>query len=268
MSTVGKWDPELFARYRAATGARRRLLADQLIRENEPLIIVLVDQLCGRGTSARKKKLGGCGGFFAIEFDDAMQAGRLAMAKALDQFDPSKGRIAYYLLQKIRYELQRVETFDLHLARVPRGREGERVGVDLVGESLAMEHLASGDLGGVVDTDLVTPEEVAGWEQSGEWPESLEEHVRSKVPPPPKVLRGPRRPRLSLPQFVSARLRFSRGLRIPRVTLYATFEIETRRSPDGLAQALEEHHVAATKMRVPWAEKPVPAFVGVALTSA
>ena len=268
MSTVGKWDPELFARYRAATGAKRRLLGSQLIKENEPLLIVLVDQLRGVGTGARKKKLGGCGGFFAIEFDDAMQAARIAMAKALDQFDPSKGKIAFYVLNKIRYEMQRIETFDLHLARVPRGRESERAGVDLVGESLAMEMLATGDLGGVVDTDTVTPEDVARWEETGEWPESLDDHVRATTPPPPRVVRGPRRPRLSLPQFVAARLRFSRGLRVPKVTLYATFEIETRRSPDGLARALEEHHVAATKMRVPWAEKPVPAFGGVALTSA
>lgn len=297
----GTFDKELFARFRAAPclcthgetrhpvvkqnhrgrctfkgckcddfrmGALRRMLLNQLIAENEPLVITIVDQLSGRGTSARRRTMSGCGGFYAIEFEDAMQAGRIAFGKAMDQYDPTKSGVAGYFLIKCRHELQNLELHGLHLAHTPRGRESERAHVDLVGESLELDGLAAGDLGGSIMSESVTPEDLARWQTSGEWPESLEEHLAATRPPPPKVLRGPRRQRLSLPQFVAARLRFARGLRIARVTLLATYEIETRRAPEDLVLALRDHDVGSTKIRVPWSETPVPAFGGVALTSA
>lgn len=183
---IGKWNPEKFAAYRSSNGPKRRALASELILENEPLLITLVEQLCGRAkpTPHRKRTaascLGGCSGFDQIPFEDAMQAARIAFSKMLDQYDPSKGRPAFYALLKIRYELQRLETFELHLARVPRGRESERAGVDLVGEQRDLELLGGGTLGGVIEGCEVSPEDIAEWETTGSWPENLEEALAQK----------------------------------------------------------------------------------------
>lgn len=179
----GKWDSELFARYRASAGPRRRMMLGQLLYENEPLIKLLVDQLCGRGSKPRRGArtfMGGCQGFREIPWEDAMQGGRMAFVKACEQFDPSKGKISWYLKNKIRHELQMIVTRELRLVRVSRGRESEIVPVALVGEQAELDVMGGACDAGLVESDDITPEDVERWSASGEWPEDLDE-ARAQV---------------------------------------------------------------------------------------
>lgn len=132
----------------------------------------------------------GCEGFGAIDFEDAMQVARVAFAKALDAYDPAKGKISYFLLLKIRYELQKLEIFETHIMRAPKFKASERSDVSLVGEARELDLVAQADLGGLCDTDI-TPELVARWEASGEWPESEEAwraSMKAPTPPAPTLL--------------------------------------------------------------------------------
>jgi hypothetical protein len=173
---VGVWDEAGFREYRAASGARRRFLASKLIVQNTPLLKVLADQIwtgksaSGKPTTATRfhEPI-----FKEIPWDDILNAARIAMAKALDQFDPSKSKISGYLAAKVRYEAQ-VLGAQVHLAHAPRGRGAERPDVSLIGAietdddgeaegAMACGYLhAEGDAGGMVDVDF-EPEEIAEW---------------------------------------------------------------------------------------------------------
>lgn len=218
-----KFDPELFARYRAATGAAKRTLLDQLVWENEPLMKILVDQLCGRGP-ARKNgiKLGGLDGFRDVDWDDAMQCARVAFLKAMDQWRPDGGsRLPYYLLLKIRYEIQCLVQRE-GLARVPRGREDEAFAVDLVGEQQALDELSRGHHeDGLVTSEDFTTEDVERWAETGEWPEDAQ---TAKV----DVARHREIQRLEswnpIEAFLSTQLVFWAEHRTPRQRVFARFD--------------------------------------------
>ena len=123
--TVGAFDPELFARYRKARAGSplRSALENRLVIENTPLVKTLVDQMLGRGEVKRRGKFGSQRqAFAAIDWDEAMQAGRIALMKALQGFDPSKSKLSSYLVWKVRYELQ---------CLIGRGKKA--VELDLVG---------------------------------------------------------------------------------------------------------------------------------------
>ena len=89
--TVGAFDPELFARYRKARAGSplRSALENRLVIENTPLVKTLVDQMLGRGEVKRRGKFGSQRqAFAAIDWDEAMQAGRIALMKAMQGVRP------------------------------------------------------------------------------------------------------------------------------------------------------------------------------------
>jgi hypothetical protein len=135
---LGVFDHDLFSRYKAEPeGPLKRRLHDQLVRQNTPLVRVLVSQMVGTSAPAKRKSaaanMGGKGDFEKIEPDDAMQLGLIALARALQTFDPSKGKIAYFTAQWLRHEMQKFCTFQMFLARAPSGKANLRPRVGLVG---------------------------------------------------------------------------------------------------------------------------------------
>ena len=167
-------DVALMMRYRVATGQEKRILLDQLLWENEPLVTVLVDQLCGRGAPKRGAvKLAGCEGFADIPWEDAKQAGLMALMKAMDSYDPTKGKLPYHLLLKCRYECQCIIERE-GLARVARGKTG--IAFDLVGEQRDMDAITVGHHeDGLVTSDEFSAEDVRRWQETGHWPENVAE---------------------------------------------------------------------------------------------
>jgi hypothetical protein len=185
----------LYDEFRATKdGPQKRHLLNQLLICNEPLARIMVDQMCGRGDGSRRKgykPMGGCQGFRDLPFEDAMQAGLIALQKALEQFDPSKRldkhgkpnpykpgeefRISGYYKQKLRHELQRLVFYGGSLIRVPRGNGVEQMGVALVGDEQTMDLMSGGyEDAATADSLGITPEMIDEWERTGEWPESLE----------------------------------------------------------------------------------------------
>jgi hypothetical protein len=112
--TIGQWDAGLFIDFHKSKGERRRLLADRLIQQNEPLIKILVAQLLGidrdqtkrRGLKVRSSRV--YNREMLTDWDEALNAGRLGFYKALEAFDPSRGKISGYARNKIEYELQKL----------------------------------------------------------------------------------------------------------------------------------------------------------------
>lgn len=175
----GKLDQGLCASMQAAAGPRRRLLLSRLLVQNEGLTVQLTSQLCGRAVDARRSRgrapgKGTVAGAEQLDWDDALQAGRDGMAKALEQFDPSKGKtVSAFAKWKIFYELQKAVARN-HLAHVPDGKEDQRPAVDLV-DTEALSRAAGDVGGGLVELEGITPAMLAEWQRTGDWPESLEE---------------------------------------------------------------------------------------------
>lgn len=187
VANIGTWDGELFARFRALVGPppargkaprplspEARRMQHILMVQNEPLVKLLVDQLCGRGEPKKgrpRKKLGGLIGAEHIPWEDAMQAGRIALSKALLGLDPTKGKLSGYLLFKIRYELQCILPKETTIY-APRGKEKERPDCRLVGEQVELDALSrESEFGGISEIDGLTPEMIQQWASTGEWPE-------------------------------------------------------------------------------------------------
>jgi hypothetical protein len=223
--TIGQWDPELFSRYRAATGERRRLLASRIIRENEPLCITLVEQLCGRADRKQRRRgrsyvwMQSDNGFEEIPFEDAMQAARFALGKVLDQYDPEKGGVAGYLRGKIFYELQRLRDTG-QFFRMPRRSWRDRPSIDLMpplpaGEDHPELERMGSDLPwfALGDVEGLSAEDVERWQASGEWPDS-EEAWRADVAPGRAV-----DTRTALAAFLEDELVYGPGRRETRLVL-------------------------------------------------
>jgi hypothetical protein len=179
-------------------GTRKTRLETQLFRDNEPLLRTIIDQITGRWKPKfpgqrvpYAARMGGRFGLSRLEYEDAMQAGRVAFGKAIRDLDPKKGKISGYLAMKCLAEVQNVATFGHHLFHLPDGRPEElRMSASLVGlpsEDEAMGGTwrayvqASDDIGAPIAVDGVTPEDLAEWERTGEWPESLEEWEAQKA---------------------------------------------------------------------------------------
>lgn len=134
---IGVFDPELFARMRKAKGETLRLLLGRLLIENEPLTKKLVAQLLGRSrrearrAGERPERVARCPGTEAdgripgadlLDWEDALQNGRIGMAKAFESLDLEKGKLSYHALRKIHYELQGLIAKHA-AAKVERGQE-------------------------------------------------------------------------------------------------------------------------------------------------
>jgi hypothetical protein len=207
--------------------------------------------------------MGGLQGFHDIPWEDAMQAGRMALGQALETFDPSKGKISFYFLMKARYLLQVLEAKEQHLARVPRGRETERASVALVGESTILDRMGgAGDpsLGGLAQLDGITPEDLERWQTTGEWPESIEEWQASK----PKPMAPP-----AIDQFLDT-LSFRKTDRESQVRMFMHWEHfaqehDALASRGVLSDALYAHGVRPMRVRLSSGASPSNGFAGVCL---
>ncbi len=261
---AGALDLELLGRYRKARGELRRALLGQLVRENTGLIKTLVDQICGRGEARRNAvRLGGCQGFRDIPWDDAFQAGCMAFMKAADQFDPRRGKISFYLLMKIRYELQCIRDRQ-GLVRKERDEEGADIAV--IGEQAALDAL-----GGSVGPELTADEWEGAEDLGGAVAFGLADGETSATAandlqpgPPPKSL---------LEYFLEEQLHFHSAARQARVPLLArweraAFDRIVRADPAPLLEALMSKGVRVSRVRVAWAPHPVVGFQGVRLRNA
>ena len=263
----------LTAKYRRARGQLRRMLASQLIVEHEPLLVLLVDGMCGRSSPGAKpqRRMGGCQGFEDVERDDALQSARIACSLALDQFNPAKGKWAPYLKLKIRHEMQRRALRETWRAKVPLHREDERPMVDLLEplDSDGQEYGDPWDRTGAYTTPAtveglegVDPEDIERWQRTGDWPETLEQAQASKAPPA-RVLTGAE----LLERFVAGLL-FAPAARVPRVTLLGRWQALGGCDERPVNELLEVRGVRSSSMRVEWSDHAVPAFAGTTIRQA
>jgi sigma-70-like protein len=277
-------DLALFAQFRAAApGPRKRRLLEQLMWENEPLAKLLTGQLCGFGESTRKRgfrAMAGCTGFRDLEVEDALQAGLIALQKALEQFDPSKGKFAPYAKLKLRHELQRLVFSGGSLVRVPRGK-GDAIPVSLHGEEGELDVMG----GGYDDTDLCAvsgsaqDEVVADYGEAFaiavDQPECGANDDPNDEPPVPRTRQATLPPQLidtntPLDRFIHECLVFRKGLRVARDPLVGMFERYIRETRAfvpvvGLRQALFARGVRPITVRVEWHARPVAGFADVAI---
>lgn len=136
---LGAFDRATFLEFRSAKSqVKRRILLGRLIADNEPLTKTLVGQLLGKrefrrpGTRVARcpgtEQDGRIPGADVLEWEDALQQGRIGMAKALETLDLEKGKLSYHALRNIHYQLQ-VLMGATAVVKVERGREGDVRGV-------------------------------------------------------------------------------------------------------------------------------------------
>jgi len=176
----GEWDPELYARFLAAKqgGPLRRLLASKILVQNEAGIKQLVAQMTGR-QATKFNRLGKVYDCDRLEWDDALQAGYIGFARALETYDPSKCKILAYARWWIRYELQK-QTPSSATICTPLRKENQRPEASLV-DKPALEALAGPDFGVLATVEGITPEMVEAWAAADAWPETLEEARQEAV---------------------------------------------------------------------------------------
>ena len=253
---VGTWDAELFERYRSAKSpTAKRLLGDQLLRQNHPLIKSICSQMTGRGEDGdnqRSKRSTAatkfcCADFRALEWDDAFQGVCIAFMKSIDGFDPTKGRFPFYLAFKARYELQKIAGGGLHMIHTPHKKAAERPSVVVVEDQETLDRVggsvAGSDLEGV---EGLSSDDVAEFTRRGWWPETVEEwHLYREA----KIQRA----RSPIEIFFD-RVRFSPSARCITSQLFHAWErclVELRAydSRKSLLSALESRGVRTTFVR-------------------
>jgi hypothetical protein len=264
--TIGKWDAELFARYRAAPeGPLKRRLLGEIVMVNRPLCKVLVSQLLG--ISERRKGLrhsmGRLPGAERLEWEEAENAGMMGFAEAVKRFDPTKGKISFFALHRIRHELQCAISKETAVY-TPRGREAEVNGIAYFDESsdldeLVHKHRADGMDGSTDDRedgDRSEEEGAVEWQQIR--PVGAANDWQNPVP-----LASP------LEAFIETRLEFLRRGREARSTLFGAFAhfihgLSRRPAVESaLLESLTLRGVRKMTVRVPWADGPVAGFGGV-----
>ncbi len=277
---------ELFDRYRKAKpgGPLRRLLADQLLRLNEGLVVKLCAQLLGRDkdgnrTGSRfRHPTGRVYDADLLEWEDAMQIARMAFARALESFDPRKASIAWYARWWVKDYLDRTTCISAPIT-TPQKKNDQRPSCEVLsplpprsGDGPETVRWLGQHLGTVEDGPValegLTPDMVSEWERTGEWPETLVEAIEREEPTESPV---PTRPLLD--RFVDEQLVFASAGRVPTVTLHARFERAalTEGAPvdrRGLQARIRDRGVRASRMRVPWSLTPVACYAGVRLQPA
>ena len=172
---TGAWDAALFEQYRAATGEHKRRIGSRIILDNTPLIKLLLEQLTRRYRPKPGQrlppaaKMGGCAGFDKIPWDDAMQAGRIALMKAMESYDPvkSKGRIGVYLAMKFRYELQRLVPSE-HFGMCKHSLE-----IDYTDDHEALDRWSGGECDILTLPEGITSDDMERWQRTGVWPDEM-----------------------------------------------------------------------------------------------
>lgn len=258
--TIGVWDPETFAAYRAAPdGPRKTFLANRLYVENEPLVKTLVAQMLGQGQRKGSHRIPAAlrrenRAELVESWEDAMGIAGVAFAKALRDYDPAKGKIAFFLGMKIKYELQCLIERSTNV-RTPRDAEQELVPRGFVREGGEEE---------VGFEELIHRRRV----DHGESAEAVEFGEVAALPPAPP----PPPPESALTDFIARRCRFGPPLRIPRITLFGAYERHARAHkfaavPALLVDALRARSVRAIKVRFERWDNPEHGFAGVSLAN-
>jgi hypothetical protein len=188
-------------------------------------------------------------------WDDAMGVAGIAFAKFLRDYDPSQGRISFFLGIKIKYELQCLIERSENL-KVPRDYEAE--------------HLPRGFERFEVDGDLERAMGASGLEAGeADYFEEPDEHVpRLEV-----AIREPAlAPRSAIDDFLERGCAWSPGGRVARAPLVATFERHASMlglAPlvDAMLRAVRARGARPIFMRTPWAAS-ARGFAGVRVQNA
>jgi hypothetical protein len=230
--SIGRLDINTWLAFRKAKGAERRRLLDQLVRDNEPLTIVLTAQMCGRGENrpGRRQKFKREPYVELLSVEEQEAAGRIGMMKALDRFDPAirdavrkshglaaaddpaKGLPAF-AAWRIKFELQqaieKAGCLTIRRGVAPQGRPG-------------VERLDDPDR---VETVLTQSQEYLG---SGE--ESLKERfVREwNEDQAKKKGDGRERPTSAIAHFIETRCRFRHQFLMARETVFGLYTRHAR----------------------------------------
>lgn len=257
MQPVGTWDQELFDDYRSARSrVKKRILLGRLLEQNLPLVKVLVDQFVqptGKSKHGPNLLKGGTEGFQDIPWDDAIQQASIAFCKAMDRFDPSKGKLAWYLKLKIRHELQDFVSRGGRTVRIPRKPGIDEVPVELTDDQNALDRWSGGELAGFASVEGIEAEDLERWEATGEWPESLEDLE-------------PLDPRTALERFLEEQVRFRPAARVARDPLAARWErLTSVPYAETLRPALLERGARDCSVRAPWDGSVVWGLRGVEL---
>ena len=212
---IGAWSAETFAAYRAAPdGPRKRFLANQLYLENEPLVKTLVAQMIGTGEIRAGRRIPAAlrrihRSEHVESWEDAMGVAGIAFAKFLTDYDPSKGKISYFLGLKIKYELQCLIERSENL-KIPRDYEAdclprgfERFEVD-------------GDLERAMSSSGLEISEVDDFEEVDEREVRRVEVAIAEVPARP--------PLSAIDDFLERGCAWAASARVARGPLVATFE--------------------------------------------
>lgn len=280
---------DLFASYRrlpVGSGARRAM-ASRLIVANEALVQATVDCLCGRKPLVGlRRPFGGCDGFDHIDHDDAMQAGRIAFAKALDQFDPEKApsgmkNFSYYLLQKTRYELHKIECYGgVHVMHVPEKHAAtHRKHVTFFGSPKDLDNAADRaelhgpDYGDLAEVDPLIAERIEEWQETGEWPSSLAQLEAERARGELEAKRKAEENLTGWERFVR-RCRFAHAARVPTFDAHNQYRLDCREAgddemsrPEFVDELGEKFKVEEVWVRIP-PRSSVRALAGVALCAA
>ena len=260
----GEWDQDLFLRFRRARrGSRQRdFLCSRIIRENEPLIIRLTHQLRGSRDDGKAFSVRFGGRNFArvlesekLEWEDALNAGRIAMAKALDRFDASKGSLPNYLKKKIFYELQAL-VGKAGIVTVPRGEAARPYGFFEDGDHM--------------DRVLAEVAELDGDEPAYLSPEQAELELPLCTTPFDAPAPPPIDTRTAIEVLLDEHLHFARHGRCAETPLRARHRrLAIARGEDAprmlLLEALRHRDVRVTRIRVEWSDSPVDGFMGCSL---
>jgi len=281
-SRRGTFDPVLFRTYRALEpGPEKRKLLGQLVYENEPLVKVLLDQVIGRGPARKNDlKLPGSGlkGLRDVDWDDAYQCALMALVKAMDCYDPDKGKLSGFVKWKILYEIQCLVQRE-GLSRVPRGKEDENVSFELGYTEQDLDQVSRGSYeDGLITSEDFAEADVRRWQRKGVWPESPEQ-ARADVRYA-KARRDERDARVAsqraalawnpAEQFCNTQVRFATSLRTARIPLLNRFDgfllaHRAYSTHDILRSELRRRGARPVTVRVEWCDKPVGGFAGLAL---
>jgi hypothetical protein len=252
-SEIGKWDEPLFQSFRRAKGKKRRALLSELLKVNTPLIKLIVSQIAGVGDEKtapggriRRSSRMRVPGADQVPWDDLMQAGLHGMAHALGKFDPTKGKISGYFRWWALTNIQRLVRKE---AMIKTPDRQDAVSVALFDDADALDRIATDhDSGGLAEVEGLTPELVAQWGRTGDWPDSLEAWRAST-----RVYSVPRPP---LDVFLERRCTRSYSARAPLWPLWNAWRVEcglagrpSGTQPQWLA-ALATRHVRLTSLRV------------------
>jgi RNA polymerase sigma factor (sigma-70 family) len=127
---------------------KRRHALNRIVRDNEPFIIKCVRSLTARGASPLSSVA-------TPDFEDALQAGRLGYATAIERFDPELGALPSFAKSWIRNSVQRAISKDKTI-HIPEQQKLPKAALDAADRVYAKHgHEATAkEIGGITQTQL------------------------------------------------------------------------------------------------------------------